>query len=497
LHIIDARYTYLVASLVTVLLVAPWTAPEADAQALPAGWSIRDIGNPTTPGNATFVSPTLTATSRGFDINGTKDQFTFAYASIRGDVTLIARVATLSAVDPGTLAGLMIRNGTGSGARHIGVFATPAQGVIARHRSSNGGSTTQTAGGAGTAPVWLKLERRSNTYTAYRSPNGTSWTVIHSVTISMSSSTLVGFAVASHSKTASVITGFDGISVNGTGWTVGNAPPAVSLTSPTGGSSFLSPATIALAATASDTDGTIAKVDFYSGTTLLGTDVTSPYTFSWTGVTTGSYGVKAIATDNRGTATTSATANITVGTNAAPTVSLTSPSQGASFVLPASITLSASASDSDGSIQRVDFYLGALLVGTDSTSPYSIIWPALLGSHSVSAVATDNRGAQTVSAWRDFTVTATATLSKAVFRPASPTDAVDYYRFEVFAAGANPNTATPIATQNIGLPPVIAGECSADVQATLVTLTPGNYIATVAGVGSGGTLRSNTFAFTR
>jgi len=57
--------------------------------------------------------------------------------------------------------------------------------------------------------------------------------------------------------------------------------------------------------------------------------------------------------------------------------------------------------------------------------------------------------------------------------------------------------AAPIATQNIGLPTVVNGECSADVRATILGLAPGNYIATVASMGSNGKLLSNAFTFTR
>ncbi len=209
-------------------------------------------------------------------------------------------------------------------------------------------------------------------------------------------------------------------------------------------------------------------MDFYNGTTLLGTDTTSPYTYSWTGVAAGTYGVKAIATDNVGATTTSTTASITVGTsgttNSAPNVSMTSPATGASFLVGAIVPLTATASDSDGTVQKVEFYLGSLLLATDTTSPYSTTWPAVLGSFSVSAVATDDKGARTVSAWRDFVVTASAILGTAVFKPVTPVGAADYYVLEVFQAGANPNTAAPIATQNLGLPAVVAGECSADVR---------------------------------
>jgi subtilisin family serine protease len=90
-----------------------------------------------------------------------------------------------------------------------------------------------------------------------------------------------------------------------------------------------------------------------------------------------------------------------------------------------------------------------------------------------------------------------APLTKAVFEPASPASLVDYYKVEVFAVGANSSSATPIATQNIGKPPVVSGEITADVRALLVALSPGNYIATVAAVGPGGTARSSPFAFAR
>jgi hypothetical protein len=91
--------------------------------------------------------------------------------------------------------------------------------------------------------------------------------------------------------------------------------------------------------------------------------------------------------------------------NVAPTVTLTAPAAGASFQAPASVTVSASASDSDGTIAKVDFYDGASLIGSDSTTPYSIAWSAAVGSHSLSAKAIDNAGAVGTSAARAITVT--------------------------------------------------------------------------------------------
>jgi len=96
-----------------------------------------------------------------------------------------------------------------------------------------------------------------------------------------------------------------------------NAPPTVVLTSPATGASLIASATIPLAADASDSDGTIASVTFYQGTTPIGTVSAAPYTFSWTNVGQGSYKLVAVAIDNDGAVTSSPTINITVNSGVA------------------------------------------------------------------------------------------------------------------------------------------------------------------------------------
>ncbi|MCX6224149.1 MAG: CehA/McbA family metallohydrolase [Bacteroidia bacterium] len=91
-----------------------------------------------------------------------------------------------------------------------------------------------------------------------------------------------------------------------------NIPPIVALTSPANGFSLPEPATITMSATASDPDGSITKVEFYQGTTLLGEDLVSPYNFSISGLTAGTYNLTAKATDNSGASTTSGVVTITV-----------------------------------------------------------------------------------------------------------------------------------------------------------------------------------------
>ncbi|HNZ70041.1 MAG TPA: glycoside hydrolase family 88 protein [Chitinophagaceae bacterium] len=91
-----------------------------------------------------------------------------------------------------------------------------------------------------------------------------------------------------------------------------NSLPSVSITSPSNGTSYTEPASVIITATASDTDGTISKVEFYQGTTKLGEDTSSPYTVTWSGVTQGTYNLTVVATDNSGGIATSTAVTITV-----------------------------------------------------------------------------------------------------------------------------------------------------------------------------------------
>jgi len=77
-------------------------------------------------------------------------------------------------------------------------------------------------------------------------------------------------------------------------------PPMVEITNPVEGDIFISPATIPLQATATDEDGTVAKVEFFNGNTLLFSDDTAPYSYTWQDVTEGVYKIRAVATDNEG-----------------------------------------------------------------------------------------------------------------------------------------------------------------------------------------------------
>ena len=107
------------------------------------------------------------------------------------------------------------------------------------------------------------------------------------------------------------------LAMNGVRCTGPNVPPSVSLPSPAPGSSSTVGTPVQLAATASDSDGTVAKVEFYNGTTLLATDTTSPYSATFTPTAAGSYSLTAKAYDDKGASATSAPVGITVTPGAA------------------------------------------------------------------------------------------------------------------------------------------------------------------------------------
>lgn len=89
-----------------------------------------------------------------------------------------------------------------------------------------------------------------------------------------------------------------------------------------------------------------------------------------------------------------------------PTVSLTSPLEGATSVVPGAFTLTATASDADGSIAHVTFYAGDRLIGRVATAPYTYAWTNVgAGSFAITAVAEDNDGNKTTSNTRHVSVT--------------------------------------------------------------------------------------------
>jgi len=187
-----------------------------------------------------------------------------------------------------------------------------------------------------------------------------------------------------------------------------NALPSVSITAPGNNTILTAPATFTVTASASDSDGSISKVEFYSGATLLDTATGAPYSVTVSGSHAGVLSLTAIATDDRGASSTSAP--VTVIVNSLPSVSLTSPSTNAAFKAPASIPLTVQVADADGSIANVEYFYGTTgttLITSLSAPPYSFVWTEVpQGTYALTARVTDNLGASVTSVPVNVTVNA-------------------------------------------------------------------------------------------
>ena len=108
-----------------------------------------------------------------------------------------------------------------------------------------------------------------------------------------------------------------------------NDPPSVSIVSPGNNAAYTEPASITISATAADSDGAVSLVEFFQGNTKIGEDNAAPFSFIWSGVTVGGYGLRAVATDNLGAKGTSAVVNVSVSVATPPGVFSKSPAPGA------------------------------------------------------------------------------------------------------------------------------------------------------------------------
>ena len=189
-------------------------------------------------------------------------------------------------------------------------------------------------------------------------------------------------------------------------------PPTVTLTSPQTGT-VLAPATIALSAAASpsssDIGGSIAGVSFYTNGVLVTTVSTAPYFYNLNlPLAGGVYSIQAVATDDLGVTNASSVATITAVQDQPPSsVVLTSPTNGQSVLTPATVVLSATASDPDDGVAGVDFVDGNNVIISLTSTPYNFNWPnPASGTHNLTAVAYDTKGLSLTSAVVSITVTA-------------------------------------------------------------------------------------------
>jgi alpha-galactosidase len=169
--------------------------------ALPAGWTDQDIGSPGLAGSASYTNGIWTIIGGGADIWNSSDQCNFCSNSLSGDGMIIARVTSQSGTDTFAQTGVMIRNNSGASSPEAAVLITPGSGVTFRYRLTSGGSTAQSITSGITTPVWVRLGRSTNAFTAAYSSDGINWTQLGSPqTIAMGNTALAGLAVTAHNN---------------------------------------------------------------------------------------------------------------------------------------------------------------------------------------------------------------------------------------------------------------------------------------------------------
>jgi regulation of enolase protein 1 (concanavalin A-like superfamily) len=382
--------------------------PASTTLSVPAGQQDADIGSPAIAGSATFAQGVYTISAAGTDIWNTSDQFHYVYQPVSGDVDIVAHVKSLQVANPWSKAGVMVRESLDPDARHAMALMSAANGYAFEWRLDIGGFSSSIHAGAGRAPAWVRLVRTGSSFQAFKSTDGVSWRSMGVETVPMTDPVYVGLAVTSHTASSSTTAVFDKVTITQPG-APPNQPPVVTLTSPATATQYTAPATIPVAATASDPQNQLTRVDFLANATRIGSLTAPPFAMTWSSVPSGTYSLTAVAYDAAGLSATSAAATI-------------------------------------------------MITGAPLQPPRFAVFQA----------SPDND-----------------TL-------------VNSYRLDIFSNGADPATATPVATSDLGKPaPDASGTITVDCGTFLAALAPATYVATVSAVGAGGIGQSAPATFVR
>lgn len=181
--------------------VAVSPAVNVAVSGLPAPWQTLDLGATGLSGSVSHSNGVFTTTGTG-RIGGTADSFRFVYQTLSTDGEIRARLDQVSIDGANGNTGLMMRESLTPGSRFAHIGIAQDLGFRWQHRTKTGkGMSSTTSGTATPSAVWVRLVRTRNSVTAYKSTNGTTWTLVGNVSISMAREIHFGFVVASGNTT--------------------------------------------------------------------------------------------------------------------------------------------------------------------------------------------------------------------------------------------------------------------------------------------------------
>lgn len=200
--------------------VAVSNSAEAAPTACPTNWNCTDVGYPVPAGSQLYngLNDSWTVEGGGFDIFLNYDQFHYVWQTMNGDGTLSAHVTsqTSGLFNPNAKAGLMIRASSDPAAAYYGIFAKPNNGVQIQWRVQQGGTTGEyNLPLSDQMPIYLRIARAGNTFTAFTSQDGITWTPVSgsTQTLDMNGPLLAGLAVTSHTPATLDVVTFDSVSI--------------------------------------------------------------------------------------------------------------------------------------------------------------------------------------------------------------------------------------------------------------------------------------------
>jgi hypothetical protein len=167
--------------------------------AIPSPWTQCDVGPCGAAGSAIYSGGTFWIDGSGAKLGAKADEFHHVWQFATGDCSVVARVAAVENTDAGAKAGIMIRESGAAGSRYAGVFITPDKGALFQRRTSSGGNTVSSSVNGVDTPAWIKLTRTGNTFRAYYSADGVSWSQFGgNRSITMTANVSIGLVVSSH-----------------------------------------------------------------------------------------------------------------------------------------------------------------------------------------------------------------------------------------------------------------------------------------------------------
>ncbi len=186
----------------------------------PPGWTAQNVGNPAIAGTVTFTEATgaIEITGRGHSIGGTSDAFQFIHQSLAGDGEIVVRVASLTNPASYSQAGLMLRSSLDANSAFVEVLSSSWNGISFRYRATTGAAMTGDSRVDGPPPVWIKLARMGQRFSAYSSTDGIVWSLRGAVsTLTLPATLSAGLSVTSTNSGGGGVATCDGLALRASG----------------------------------------------------------------------------------------------------------------------------------------------------------------------------------------------------------------------------------------------------------------------------------------